>query len=87
MSSSQHSARVTRTVATPRWALGMAARADRLIRRGNAKLTPDRVDYFCHPDWVVAKRKQPPKRLWTPQIPTEEGLKATVEAYRAKGWL
>ena len=51
------------------------------------KLTPDRVDYFCHPDWVVGKRRQPPKRLWLPQVPTEEGLKATAAAYREKGWL
>ncbi|PDH66202.1 MAG: epimerase [Sphingomonadaceae bacterium MED-G03] len=79
--------RPVRTVATPRWALGMAARADRLIRRGNAKLTPDRVDYFCHPDWVVTRAMQPPRRLWMPQIPTEDGLKATVAAYREKGWL
>ena len=79
--------RPVRTVATPRWALGMAARADRLIRRGNAKLTPDRVDYFCHPDWVITPAMQPPRRLWMPQIPTEDGLKATVAAYREKGWL
>ena len=79
--------RPVRTVATPRWALGMAARADRLIRRGNAKLTPDRVDYFCHPDWVVTPAMQPPRRLWMPQILTEDGLKATVAAYREKGWL
>lgn len=79
--------RPVRTIATPAWLLAMAARLDRAFRGKNAKLTPDRVDYFCHPDWVVARRKQPPKRLWTPQVPTEEGLKATVEAYRAKGWL
>ncbi|MCI4588828.1 NAD(P)-dependent oxidoreductase [Sphingobium sp. BYY-5] len=79
--------RSVRTLATPEWLLSLAARADRLVRRKKAKLTPDRVDYFCHPDWVVTKRKQPPKRLWIPQITTEEGLKATVEAYRDKGWL
>ena len=42
---------------------------------------------FLLPDWVVTKRKQPPKRLWLPQIRTEDGLKATVAAYRLKGWL
>lgn len=79
--------RSVRTFATPQWLLGAAARTDRMIRGRNAKLTPDRVDYFCHPDWVVAKRKQPPKRLWMPQVPTEDGLRATVAAYREKGWL
>ncbi|MEC3949941.1 NAD-dependent epimerase/dehydratase family protein [Sphingobium sp. HWE2-09] len=79
--------RSVRTLATPEWLLTIAARADRMVRGKNAKLTPDRVDYFCHPDWVVTKRKQPPKRLWLPQIRTEDGLKATVAAYRLKGWL
>ncbi|WP_300399592.1 NAD(P)H-binding protein [uncultured Sphingobium sp.] len=79
--------RQVRTLATPRWALGMAARADRMIRGGKAKLTPDRVDYFCHPDWVVTPEMQPPRRLWMSQIPTEDGLKATAAAYRDKGWI
>ncbi|WP_420146197.1 NAD-dependent epimerase/dehydratase family protein [Sphingobium sp.] len=76
-----------RTFATPQWLLSMAARTDRLVRGKHAKLTPDRVDYFCHPDWVVEKRRQPPKRLWLPQVKTLDGLRETVEAYREKGWL
>ncbi|SEQ48787.1 Nucleoside-diphosphate-sugar epimerase [Sphingobium sp. YR768] len=79
--------RPVRTVATPEWLLTVAARIDRMVRGKKAKLTPDRVDYFCHPDWVVAKRMQPPKRLWLPQVKTEDGLKETVAAYREKGWL
>jgi uncharacterized protein YbjT (DUF2867 family) len=79
--------RPVKTIATPEWLLSIAARTDRLMRGRKAKLTPDRVDYFCHPDWVVTQRKQPPRRLWMPQVPTEDGLKATVEAYREKGWL
>lgn len=79
--------RTVKAVATPEWLLSLAARTDRLVRGRRAKLTPDRVDYFCHPDWVVTQRRQPPKRLWMPQVSTEEGLKATVEAYREKGWL
>ncbi|HKT77943.1 MAG TPA: NAD(P)H-binding protein [Sphingobium sp.] len=79
--------RPVRTFATPNWALGLGARLDRMLRGKGAKLTPDRVSYFCHPDWVVNKRKQPPKKLWVPQVATEEGLKATAEAYRQKGWI
>ena len=79
--------RPVRAFATPAWLLGMGARLDRLVRGRNAKLTPDRVHYFCHPDWVVKKRKQPLRKLWVPKVPTEEGLKATAQAYRAKGWL
>lgn len=79
--------RPVRTVATPEWLLTVAARIDRMVRGKKAKLTPDRVDYFCHPDWVVTQRMQPPKRLWLPQVKTEDGLKETVAAYREKGWL
>lgn len=79
--------RSVRTFATPNWMLKLGARMDRMIRGKGAKLTPDRVSYFRHPDWVVKKRKQPPKRLWAPRIATEDGLMATVEAYRSKGWL
>lgn len=80
-------ARSVRTLATPAWLLGVAARTDRLFRGNGAKLTPDRVDYFCHPDWVAATDAHVPKQLWMPQIPTEEGLKATAQAYRTKGWI
>lgn len=79
--------RSVKTLATPEWLLTIAARADRLVRGRHAKLTPDRVDYFCHPDWVVGKRRQPPRRLWLPQVKTEDGLSATVAAYRLRGWL
>ncbi|HEX7877743.1 MAG TPA: NAD(P)H-binding protein [Sphingobium sp.] len=79
--------RPVRIFATPNWMLNLGARMDRMIRGKGAKLTPDRVSYFCHPDWVVKKRKQPPKKLWTPEVATEDGLKATVEAYHKKGWL
>ena len=79
--------RPVRTFATPSWALGLGARIDRMLRGKGAKLTQDRVRYYCHPDWVVTKRKQPPKTLWVPKIATEEGLRATAEAYRRKGWL
>lgn len=79
--------RKVRTLATPAWLLGVAARTDRMIRGKGAKLTPDRVDYFCHPDWVAATGAHVPKQLWMPQVPTEQGLKATAEAYRAKGWV
>ncbi|MFZ2998124.1 NAD-dependent epimerase/dehydratase family protein [Sphingobium sp.] len=79
--------RSVKTLATPAWLLGVAARTDRMIRGKNAKLTPDRVDYFCHPDWVAATASHVPKQLWMPQVTTAEGLKATVEAYRVKGWL
>lgn len=79
--------RPVRAMATPRWALAAGASIDRFFRGTGAKLTPDRVNYFCHPDWVVKKRKQPPRKLWKPEVGTLRGLQATAQAYRAKGWL
>lgn len=76
-----------KTIATPEWLLSIAAHMDRTIRGKNAKLTPDRVDYFCHPDWVSANALHVPRHLWMPEIATPEGLKATAAAYREKGWL
>lgn len=76
-----------RTFASPPRLLNAAARVDRLLRGRKAKLTPDRVRYLCHPDWVSAPSLAVPAPLWTPQIATEDGLKTTAEAYRAKGWL
>jgi nucleoside-diphosphate-sugar epimerase len=71
----------------PHFALRAASGADRLLRRGNAKLTADRVSYFCHPDWVAAPAKRPPPQLWEPQVPTLEGLTATADWYREQGWI
>jgi len=73
--------------ALPRAALMTAARIDRLVRGHGAKLTPDRVRYFCHPDWVADPARAVPAELWMPHIATALGLAATAAAYRAKGWL
>lgn len=71
----------------PRRALLLGARADRLVRGAGAKLTADRVNYFCHPDWTAAAHARPPAELWRPATPTDEGLAATARWYAAEGWL
>ena len=71
----------------PKALLMAGSRIDRLIRGDKAQLTPDRVNYFCHPDWVATPAAHPPADLWVPQIPTEEGLAATARWYKAQGWL
>lgn len=76
-----------RTISTPRLLLSVASRIDRLVRRDKAKLTPDRVAYFCHPDWVVSPDRSPPIDFWRPEIATATGLRQTAEWYRSKGWL
>lgn len=65
----------------------MGARIDGLLRRGKAKLTPDRAAYFCHPDWTVDATKKPPESLWKPEVPTPDGLAQTALWYAKQGWL
>lgn len=76
-----------RTISTPKVLLSLASRADRLVRGSNAKLTADRVAYFCHPDWVVSAGKCPPPDLWAPQVETGRGLSETAAWYEREGWL
>lgn len=67
--------------------LGWVAKIDGALRKHQARLTPDRVGYMVHPDWVARDRARPPKRLWEARIETRQGLRATSEWYRAEGWL
>jgi uncharacterized protein YbjT (DUF2867 family) len=75
------------TLAMPRFVMRAASRLERLFRRGKAKLTADRVRYYCHPDWTAAPDHRPPARLWHAEVSTPTGLKETAEWYRAEGWL
>ena len=79
--------RQVKTLSTPRPILGIVSRLDRLVRGGKAKLTADRIAYFCHPDWMVDPGRGAPETLWRPQIETEQGLFETAEWYRRQGWL
>ena len=71
----------------PRPVMEIAARADRLLRGDKARLTPDRVGYMAHPNWVARFDRKVPQEVWTPRIEGEEGLKSTAEWYREAGWL
>jgi nucleoside-diphosphate-sugar epimerase len=75
------------SLSIPSGLLRFAAKADRLLRGDQAKLTADRAAYFCHPDWVVDPARAVPSDLWRPQIATPDGLAATAQWYRAQGWL
>ncbi|MEP7351432.1 MAG: NAD(P)-dependent oxidoreductase [Sphingorhabdus sp.] len=71
----------------PRFLLKLAALGDRFFRGRKAKLTPDRANYLCHPDWTITRAAAPPAALWTPQVETRAGLKETARWYKAQGWL
>ena len=75
------------TLNMPRALLSLAAKVDRLLRGDAAKLTPDRVAYFVHPDWVCRPALAPPPELWQPRIATPEGLTLTARWYKAEDWL
>lgn len=63
------------------------ARADRLLRGDKARLTPDRVGYMAHPNWVARSARRVPPSVWEPRIGGEEGFARTAEWYRREGWL
>ena len=69
----------------PRSLLGIMARIDGAIRGNKAKLTPDRVAYFCHPDWTA--HLPTPTNLWRAQTDTREAMAATARWYRTQGLL
>jgi UDP-glucose 4-epimerase len=75
------------TLAMPRPVLSAAAWLDRRMRGAKAKLTPDRVGYMCHADWVSRPDKAPPPEVWRPEIATHDGMTETAAWYRAQGWL
>lgn len=64
----------------PRPVLNTIAALDALVRGKNAKLTPDRVAYFCHSDWV--SHETPPADVWAPQESTASALATTAQWYR-----
>ena len=74
-------------VGIPKSLLRLGAGADRLLRREKAKLTADRVSYFCHDDWTIDPDKRLPAQLWQPRIETRQGLKDTASWYRQNDWL
>ena len=67
--------------------LSLAAKGDRLLRGDKAKLTPDRVGYMVHPDWVCRPEHAVPKDIWAPRIPGPQGLEQTAQWYEQQGWL
>ena len=74
--------RRVRTLPLPGALLMGIARFDRAARGSRAKLTPDRVTYMCHPDWVADPALLPPASLWTPAIPHDRGLAEIAAQFR-----
>jgi len=79
--------RTVATVSMSQPILNFFAKIDGWVRGPKAKLTADRVAYFCHPDWMVDPGRGAPETLWKPQIETQQGLEDTAKWYRDAGWL
>jgi uncharacterized protein YbjT (DUF2867 family) len=75
------------TISAPRTLIGLGATIDRWLRGEDAKLTPDRAAYFCHPDWVVDPTRAVPSDLWSAEIETTRGIAETARWYEQGGWL
>lgn len=69
----------------PGFMLGLGATLDGIARGRRAKLTPDRVRYFRHDDWVAHARPSP--AVWQPRLDTRAALADTAAWYRAEGLL
>lgn len=74
-------------IALPQPLMLAGAWMDRIVRGKRAKLTPDRVAYFCHQDWTSDPERRPPSQLWAPEVLTDDGLAATAAWYRTQGLL
>lgn len=74
-------------IGMPRFALEIGAVLDRALRHRKAKLTKDRISYFCHKDWTIDAKRRPPADIWQPEIETRVGLKQTATWYRSNEWL
>ena len=75
-------------VAVPGWAMRGAATLATAVARARgqtSRLSADRARYLAHPDWVAHGDNL--RALWRPQIALADGLRATVDWYRANAWL
>jgi nucleoside-diphosphate-sugar epimerase len=71
----------------PAGLLRAAAHVDGLMRGSKSRLTPDRVGYMTHPNWVSRSAFAVPGDVWEPRIGGAEGLARTASWYEARGWL
>ena len=69
----------------PRPLLSLAARLGRWTGGPLARLTPDRVGYLAHRDWV--SHRPPPPLLWRAATATPDALARTARWYAAQGLL
>lgn len=79
-----------RAVFAPQLPVGLlriGASIDGALRGAAARLTPDRVGYLTHANWVARSAFGVPPQVWRPEIASAQGLALTAAWYRDNGWL
>lgn len=71
----------------PKSLMLLGARIDGALRGEKARLTPDRVGYMAHPNWVARSDRAVSSHVWEARIAGAEGLALTAAWYREQGWL
>jgi nucleoside-diphosphate-sugar epimerase len=82
--------RRVRPVAVPRSLLWGPAQVNQWLSgvRGRATYySPGKLNEFFHPDWVARTTTDGPLGDWRARFTFETGFPATIEWYRAEGWL
>ena len=79
-----------RQVAVPRGLLLGPAQLNQWLARAFGRstfFTPGKLSEFFHPDWVARTSTDGPLGDWRARFTFETGFPATLEWYRAEGWL
>lgn len=82
--------RPVRRVAVPRSLLWLPAQLNQWLSRAcgrAAYFSPGKLCEFFHPDWVARPAADGPFADWRARFTFETGFAATLEWYRAEGWL
>lgn len=82
--------RPIRTVAVPRALLWAPAQISQWLSLASGRATyysPGKLSEFFHPDWVARPLADGPLGDWQARFTFETGFAATLEWYRAEGWL
>jgi nucleoside-diphosphate-sugar epimerase len=86
----RHLGRPVRRVAVPRSLLWAPAQISQWLSGAFGRATyysPGKLNEFFHPDWVARPSADGPLGDWRARFTFETGFPATLEWYRAQGWL
>lgn len=86
----RHLGRPVRPLAVPRGLLWGPAQVNQWLSGARGRATyysPGKINEFFHPDWVARTSADGPLGGWRARFTFETGFPATLEWYRAEGWM